>query len=208
MHRVSDLGRRKPLGSGDRGARLGHAQPGDSLRVETVRAASVKRERAVGEAANAEGGRLGNRAERRELRRDPRRGAFDRGEELELGRRAFIGLRRPVIAPVDAQENPGPLPLELDGLTRFEVGLEAVEDPPDRRLGVAGRGRVDGSGHDQPVDRARHRDVIEAARLGLVGGALCLPQFVEARGGMPLARGGIDDLEPHAPVREAQNLIA
>jgi len=41
------------------------AQPGDSLRVETVRAASVERERAVGEAANAEGGWLGNRAERR-----------------------------------------------------------------------------------------------------------------------------------------------
>src|SRR6185312_10162547 len=85
MHRISDLRRRKPLGSRDSGARLGRTQPRDSFRIETVRATPVEGERAVREAANAEGGRLRDRAERRKLRRGPRCGALDRREELELG---------------------------------------------------------------------------------------------------------------------------
>ena len=208
VDRIADLGRGEPLDAGDEPARPGRPQAGEPLGVEAVRAAPEQGKGAVGEAANPEGGRLGNRRERRELRRGARHGALDRGEELQLRDLRLLHLGHTVLAPVDAQEDARALPLELDRLARLEVGLEAIEDPADRRLRVARRRRVDGSGHDQSVDRPGHRHVVEAARLGLVRRALRSPKLVEARGGVALPGRGVDDLEADPPVRQAQDLVA
>ncbi len=53
------------------------------------------------------------------------------------------------------------------GELRF--GGEAPEHPTDRRRRVGRARPVDRAGDDQPVDRPRHRDVVQAALLGRLG---------------------------------------
>src|SRR6185369_5870921 len=73
---VADFGRSEPIDAGDEPARLGRPQAGQALSVEAIRAAPEQGKGAVGEAANPEGGRLGNRGKRRELRGGTRYGAL------------------------------------------------------------------------------------------------------------------------------------
>ncbi len=79
-----------------------------------------------------------------------------------------------------------------------------------QRIGVVSGSslQIDGAGHDQPIHRPRHRDVVETQALGLLGVVLRLLDVrVRAR---PLAPAGhrVRDLEPEAAVREAEDVVA
>ena len=115
----------------------------------------------------------------------------------------FLFLRRDG-EPVDPDPKPSLAP---DDVAVLELAdLEPVEHPADRRLRVAPF-RIDRSGDDQAVDRARHRDVVEAEPLGLVRRLLGVPDRLVGEGGEPLSRQRVDDLEAEAAVREADDLL-
>ena len=187
VHGVADLGR------GERGLPLagpaGRAHSRDSLRIEAVRAALEQREGAVGEPTDPVGGRSGDGLElgkRRNL--DPRRDGLAGGEERQLGlflHRLRLGLARVRPKAVDAQNEARVVADDLERCVAGALELlraEALEHPADRRLGVGGATRVERAGHDQPVDRTRHRDVVQAAALVLLGlGLHVLDLLVPAR---------------------------
>ena len=66
---------------------------------------------------------------------------------------------------------------------------------------------IDGAGHDEPVDGARHRDVVEAQALGILGDALGLAHLFPTEDGLALARGRMHDPEAEASVCEGENLV-
>ena len=66
---------------------------------------------------------------------------------------------------------------------------------------------VDRAGDDQPVDRARHRDVVEAQPLGLVLGRARLLDVLVVEHAVPLARDRVGDAEAEAAVGEAEDLV-
>src|SRR5262249_60252281 len=99
-----------------------------------------------------------------------------RGGPGEIGSGPFCLCRM----AVDANEECRVPALELEllaGVVQLGLAVEAAEDPSDRRLAAL----ADGPRDDQAVDRARHRDVVEAQPLLVLGRALPLPVGVAQR---------------------------
>ena len=186
--------------------------PGNTLGVVAVRAAIEERERAVREAANPVERR---RRDRHQLGQ-PRRGRQERApaprrrraragpppEPADLGHRRGTVVLGPVA--VDPHEQARPVAHDLHRAVAGCVELlrlEAGEHPADRRRLVGGPVRVDGARDDQAVDRARHRDVVEAKALGALGLALGLAHALvleggPARAGRPGRRPGSRSARP------------
>ena len=112
---------------------------------------------------------------------------------------------------VDAHEQPRPATLELHGIAaggrQLAARVEPVEHPADRRRALARPLRVDRAGDDQPVDRARHRDVVEAQALGLFLALARGAHLVVAARPAALACRRMCDLEAEPPVREREDLV-
>ena len=173
VHGVADLGRRQPAAPAPRPGAL--AQAGDPLGVVAVRAALEERERRVGELANAVERRAARH--RRELGQPPavaRAGAGGSASKRlswpsSRPRPARRLGRRGALAAVDADEERGAAALELERRPRSppSSGSQSSlrEHPADRRVAPL----ADGARDEQPVDRPRHRDVVEAQPLGPVG---------------------------------------
>ena len=120
------------------------------------------------------------------------------------------GSDRFLVAP-DAK-NEARLPtLELDrAVLRGSDALarvEPLENPPDRRLAVGCALRVDRTRHDQPVDCARHRNVVEAQTLGPFLLALRLAHLLEAEHRAAVAVRGVHHPEAEAAVGERDDLV-
>ena len=216
VHGIADLRRRQPAFTCDR-LRPPLAQPGEPLRVVAVGAALVERERRVREPPHPVQGRLRHGREFRqpvaanEGRNQRGRVIAEEGELTVLGgyEQALLPVARvqrvrPVAVGPDQERRLAALQLELlAGVVQLGLALEPAEDPPDRRLAsVADRAR-----DDQPVDRARHRDVVEPEAFLVLGGPLALPLRVAQRevllagvgAGLLAPRVGDDDdleLEP------------
>ena len=199
MHRVADLGRLQARASLHRPSLF--PQPCDALGVVAVRAALEERERRVRETAHPVQRR---RRERRELGQAvAERGRVHRQlrEERELAASSTAtgsgsasgGRGSPV---VDGEHEARVSAFELDRLggRAFHLGLgaEPLEHPADRRLAILPAVRVDRAGDDQPVDRAGHRDVVEAQTLRLVVGVLGLAHVLVVEDALALARHRVD----------------
>ena len=193
-------------------------QPEHSLREVPVRAALEQGERAVREPADVVERRRGERLERRELETRRRQGRRHVAEERELGR--GVGLRldrhrdrlRGLGEAIDAEEEAGLAALDLARLV-LRVGhlatrLQTVEHPADRRLAIAGSLDVDRAGDDEPVDRTRHRDVVEAEPLRALLLALGLAHLLEAEHRPPVTARRVHHPEPEPPVGERNDLVA
>ena len=161
--------------------------------------------------------RLRRRHERRELGRGRSGDVLRRGEEgklagLRLGGHGGRRLQPVVLAvPVDADDEPRVAALDLDRPVSVRrqllVGLEPVEHPADRRRRVGGLLAVDRAGDDQPLLRARHRDVVEAQLLRrLLAGARVLHGLVVERAAA-LRRHRVGDAEAEAAVGEREDLV-
>ena len=101
-----------------------------------------------------------------------RRQRVEQRELPRLGRGLVDDLLDPGREAVDGEDEPCVAALELDRLGRRALDLvaraEPVEHPTDRRVAILRAFEIDRAGDDQPVDRARHRDVVEAQPLGVV----------------------------------------
>jgi hypothetical protein len=159
--------------------------------------------------------RLRDRLERRQRRRLRNRvsGAV-RLEQRELprleGGLGHPGRRRGVGVAVETDEDARPAALQLErrfGRGAEVVDLESSEHPTDRRP-LVGRRLTDGACDDQPVDGARHRDVVEAPPLRLrLLAARCAHLLVRARG-LAHARRRVGDPEAEAAVGECEDLVS
>ncbi len=95
---------------------------------------------------------------------------------------------------------------ELERLGRpgeLRLAVEPAEHPADRRLAAL----VDRAGDQQPVDRTRHRDVVETQPLVALGRLPGAPHLLVAEHRPPLTRARVDDLEAEPTVRERQDLV-
>ena len=82
--------------------------------------------------------------------------------------------------------------------------------PSTQPIGVfssALRSRVDRAGDDQPVDRARHRHVVEAQALGLVLRLARVLDVLVVEHAVTLAGHRVGDAEAEAAVGEAEDLV-
>ena len=206
VHRVPDLRRCQPAARPLALPTL--TQAGDPFGVVPVRTALEERERRVRELANVMEAGLRHLRELRQCEAVQHRcgGHVVEEGELSLGPVRLRGLGRSRARPVDPDEERGTAALELeDGLLAAELGLavELGEHPADR--GVAPI--ADGTGDEQPVDRARHRDVVEAEALGPPGLTLGVKHLVVAEDAATLARGRVCDLEPEPAVGEGEDLV-
>ena len=84
--------------------------------------------------------------------------------------------------------------------------LEPVEHPADRRAASAPRS-ADRARDDQPVDRARHGDVVEPPPLGLLRVLLGRLDALVLDRRQPLAGLRVGDAEAEPPVRQAEDLV-
>ena len=146
------------------------AHPEPVAREVLVRALLEERDRREREPAHAMERRIRQRHERRQLgSRRRKRYLLQCREERQL---TFLldllllrdrGVRPEAIEP---DEQPRVAAHELDGrvagLRELLLGGEPVEHPGDRRRCLALRAEIDGAGHDQPLLRPGHRDVVEA----------------------------------------------
>ena len=83
------------------------------------------------------------------------------------------------------------------------LAIELRQHPADRRVARL----ADGARDEEPVDRAGHRDVVEAQPLRAAGLALGVEHLVVAEDGLALTGGRVDDLEAEAPVGEREDLV-
>ena len=211
---VADLGCRKPGRPGRRVALVRRTHADDTLGVVAIRAALEQREGAEGEPAHSVERRSRNVGERRQPRHERRqRGDRVLGEQgkLPVVREGLPRDRLLLRVAVDPQDHACALALELDGLLRRTLDLlarlEAPDHPADRGRLVRRPRRVDRARDDQPVDRPRHGDVVEAEPLGaLLGLARLLDLFVGVHAAT-LAREGIGDAETEAAVRQREDLV-
>ena len=192
---VADLGREQ--------AALAHpalrpllAHPRDAQREVLVRAAPELGERREREPARAVQRRRRQRLERGQhrRRRARARGLLERLEQRELrparrpaprprpapprgsGRRAAAPARR------RARARPAPRPPTA-------ARGSSSSRPSTQPIGVDASAALSGSmraGDDQPVDRAGHRDVVEAQLLGLLLGLPRLADVLVVEGAVPL----------------------
>ena len=208
MHRVAGLGRLQAVRARHRPALLTQAR--DPLGVVAIGTALEERERRVRQPTDPVQRR---RRQRRQLRQPvPARGGRSRqfGEQRELALALHGGcfrlddrLRRP---PVDGQHEPCFTPLQLTAL-ELAVEPEPREHPADGRVAVLLAVGIDRAGDDQPVDRTRHRDVVEAQPFGRVLPFLRLAHLLVAEDAALLARLRIDHTEPERPVRTHEDLV-
>ena len=101
--------------------------------------------------------------------------------------------------------------LDDDGLVAHVVDrhrAEPVEDPPHRRSSLLPAPRIDGAGDEQTVDGPRHRDVVQAETLGLLGLLLDLAHRLVVERAVALARRRVEHLEAEEAVRPADDLLA
>src|SRR6266508_4500007 len=158
--------------------------------------------------------RLGNfhkRLQRRNERGQRTCGAVIEQRELPIlgdSDGDFLRLRREA---VDAQDHARAFALELYGVVTGTLDLvlrvEAAEHPADRRRLVRRPFGIDRPRDDQPVDRTRHRDVIEAEALRSLLFLASLLYGVVGIGTARLARDRIVDAEAEAPVGQGQDLV-
>ena len=85
--------------------------------------------------------------------------------------------------------------------------LEAPDHPADRRLAVASAARVDGTGHDQAVDGARHGDVVEAEALLSLLRLACISNFLVTEHRPAVAARRVHHPEAEATVGQRQDLV-
>ena len=145
---------------------LAHPEP--VAREVLVRTLLEQRQRRERELAHAVQRRLRQGDKRRQLGCRVGDGyLLERGEERQLAFLNGLGLGRDGLTPiaVEANEQPSVAANELDRLVtgprELRVGIEPVEDPRDRGRYLALRAEVDRAGDDQPLLRARQRDVVE-----------------------------------------------
>ncbi len=84
---------------------------------------------------------------------------------------------------------------------------EALQHPPDGRRPIRCAPGVDRARDDQPVDRTRHRHVVQAEPLGLLLVSRSVAHLLEPEHRLWLAAGRVHHAEPEAPVRERDDLI-
>lgn len=130
------------------------------------------------------------------------------GSDIGLGRlfRQRLCAHAPLAGAINPHEERRTTPLELERLARrFELRLtlEFRQHPPDRRVALI----PDRTGDKQPIDRARHRDVVEPQPFGPARFALGVEHLVVSKDRLPVARSGMRHLEAEAAVRERQDLI-
>ena len=210
MDRVADLAAGESALPGDPAGAVRRAHAGEPLGVEAVRAALEERERAVRQAADA--------LERRRAR--PARAAAAQARQAAPG---APGASNSVSCASAAARRrgscsaPGANRSTREPEPRLAPDELAVLERPRRRAGASTqpigvrasrRSGIDRAGDDQPVDRARHRDVVEAHPLGLLGVVLRLAHRLVLERGHALAARRIDDLEAEPAVRKADDLLA
>ena len=179
MDGVADLGRgqpRRPVRA--RGGSLARREPENALGEVAVRAALEERECAVRQSPNVVRLRRRDLRERRKLDAEPRTGGRKLAEEreLQLVVGSCLGLGGALLGawlvPIDRENETRFVALELDRrVARLDdrvVGVEPIEHPADRRRSVGGAPGIDRPRDDEAVDRARHRDVVEAKPLGML----------------------------------------
>ncbi len=218
---VADLGHVQAASAVVRPARrprLG-AHPDHPLGVVAVRASLEERERAVREARHTHERRLRDLVELSQMRRRRRKCLAGALEERELAvcrndrrsRRGRWRRHRIGLAAVDAEQHRRRSALHLErgigsAVSRILPQTETIQDPPDRRL-VARVPRVsDRPGHEQPLLRARHGDVVEAEPLCLLGALAVGPDVLVRGGGHARPGRGMRDLEAEAPVRQCEDV--
>ena len=112
---------------------------------------------------------------------------------------------------VDPEDDPCALALELDRLVPRALDLvarlEAADHPADRRRLVGRARRVDRAGDDQPVDRPRHGDVVEAQALGALLGLASLLDLLVRIDAAALAGEWVGDAEAEPAVRQREDLV-
>ena len=201
MDSVSDLCRVETSPALTLGPRS-RLEPHHPLREVPIRAAGEERDRAVGQPADPMARRLRDQwklsqpwckrrqrladsLEERQLTRLARVRLDDRGRR-DRGRRAVARDVDDRLATIDAEHDGRGASLDLDRCRRrIGDGLgepEPFEHPGDRRLLTAGPGRVDRARHDQPLHRARHRDVVQAKALFALGLLAALLHVLVRRG--------------------------
>ncbi len=124
-----------------------------------------------------------------------------------LGGRAVCGVR----PAVDREHEPRIATLQLDRLIARTVDRsgrpQPLQHPSDRRLTVLRPLAIDRSRDDQPVDCARHRDVVEAQALVVIVALLRRAHLLVVEHALALARLRVDDAEAEAPVGPHQDLV-
>ena len=220
MDRVADLVRGQPprpirarLGS------LARREPEDPFGEVAIGAALEERESAVRQPPNVVRLRRRDLRERRKLDAEPRTGGRKLAEQRELqlvvGGFGLLGLESallgPWLVPIDRENESCVVALQLDRrVARLDdrvVGVEPVEHPADRRRSVGGAPGIDRAGDDETVDRARHRDVVEAKPLGMLLLARGLLHLVPAEHRLAAAPCGVHHAEPEATVRKRDDLV-
>jgi hypothetical protein len=193
-------------------------QSQDAFRVEAVRAALEECERAVREAPDVVNRGRRDLGERGQLDAQARTSGGHLVEELELELRVVERLDDDrllatllSVMPGDREHEARILAVELDGrAVRFDHGVvrvEPIQHPADRRRTVRRPLGIDRAGDDQPVDRAGHRDVVEAEPL--------LPLLIAGRHthGVPVEHAAtvttrrVHHSEAEAAVRERDDLV-
>ncbi len=134
-------------------------------------------------------------------------------EQLELAGLACRLDRLGLFAvPVEADlhERIGADELERSAVCGCELlgGIETLEHPAHRRRAVRRALTVDRAGDDQPVDGARHRDVVEAESLRAIFLLARPPHLFVVERRTSLARRGVGDLEAEPTVRQREDLVA
>ena len=120
--------------------------------------------------------------------------------DRELGRVSIHREHEPRVLAIELHRG-------LAGLDHGLVRVEAVEHPADRRGAIGSPPRVDRARDDQAVDRARHRDVVEAEPLRAFLVALGVADLLEAEDRLPVAARRVHHAEAEATVRERDDLV-
>src|SRR4249919_237188 len=119
-----------------------------------------------------------------------------------MWRVAIDAHQEPCLAAIDLYRlRPGG---RRDDLAR----VQSLEHPADRRLSIRSSIQVYGTGHDQPVDRASHRDVVEAQSLLALLRALGLPDVLVVEHRLPVSARRMNHPESEPSVGERNDLVA
>ncbi len=189
-------------------------EPEHALGEVPVRAALEQGERAVREPVHVVQRRRVDLGELRQLDADSELAGRKVGEQRQLALdRSFLGLGRRLARNVrdDGEHEARVVALDLERMPvrrRHElVSLETLEHPADRRLAVGPALGVDRPGHDQPIDRARHGDVVETEPLRAFLPLLGRSHVLESEDRLPVAASRVNHAEAEPAVRERHDLV-